>query len=378
MKKTLYIALMMITAAFIDPTWIKADSINVNYTLRWDNKSTNDGKAVVHQGVVYVPVLQTLSSSGLKLTWDNNGRRAAFDSWKKKFAVRVGSSAGMLDGKLADVGGAPFKYQEELYIPIRFLARAIESDALRWDAKTRTITAHGLNTYRSYSAKHGGLTYIVEPKESALYVVDRQGREKKLAKLGAPIYEYLSFRFRTTPGGLLQLTLNDNYGEPHINNRTFSVIMKDGAVIHQSHVHYWMRFQENVGHVNNQLLITDGHTLRLIEDGTGAETETLDLQKLGGEKDEYFVEGMDEDILLIRPNDSGILMLIDRKFGTNTALYKKLLSKEEQEYVEVNDVPYRGDHLTFVKRSGDVLYFKNKSPFTENKDEYLTYKWVEE
>lgn len=91
--------------------------------------------------------------------------------------------------------------------------------------------------------------------------------------------------------------------------------------------------------------------------------------KLGGtEEDAYYIEGIDNDILLLRGNQKGLLTLIDRKTGERTLLYKELLTAKDQEYAENNDVPYKGDTLKFVKRSGDKLYFLNDSPLTGKKD----------
>ncbi|MNE99001.1 hypothetical protein D3C80_1976090 [compost metagenome] len=70
---------------------------------------------------------------------------------------------------------------------------------------------------------------------------------------------------------------------------------------------------------------------------------------------------MDDDFLLIRPNQKGLLMLIDLKTGSNTLLYKELLDADQQLYAEINDVPFHGDQLEFVRRTGNLLQFRNQT-----------------
>jgi hypothetical protein len=171
-----------------------------------------------------------------------------------------------------------------------------------------------------------------------------------------------------TPGGLLVITISDSFGEPHINTRVVTLVFKNGELLRKATFAYQFRGDADLKPYDNNLLLHDGNTLRLIQDGTGNITATLDLLKLGGEEDAYYIEGIDNDILLLRGNQKGLLTLIDRKTGERTLLYKELLTSEDQEYAENNDVPYKGDTLKFVKRSGDKLYFLNDSPLTGKKD----------
>ena len=55
--------------------------------------------------------------------------------------------------------------------------------------------------------------------------------------------------------------------------------------------------------------------------------------------------------MIARPNSGGILMLVDLESHEKVQLYKELLDKDEQDYAETNDIPYRGDFLKQGKRA---------------------------
>ncbi|MOA05051.1 hypothetical protein D3C78_1246310 [compost metagenome] len=65
-------------------------------------------------------------------------------------------------------------------------------------------------------------------------------------------------------------------------------------------------------------------------------------------------------------------MLINLKTLETTQLYKQL-NAQEQEYAEMNDVPYYGDQLVFEQEKNGVLYFSYSSIF-DNQKHSLTYK----
>ncbi|MEK5027503.1 copper amine oxidase N-terminal domain-containing protein [Paenibacillus sp. FSL M7-1046] len=321
----------------------------------------NGGKgtvpALVKSGTAFVPA-SLLEEAGLRVAWDKADLRAKYVGWEKTVVVTVGSKTAVLDGKTVQLGGAPFRYKEQLYLPARFVVQALEGQTVSWDAAHAVYTAKGLGTFASINATFEGITYSVVKESGKLYAAKAPGKPQLIAKLGSKLYDMVDFKFQKTPGGLIHLTLSDIYGEPHINNTWYTLVIKNGVVIRQASVGYYNRFGNNVAMYDNNLVLTDGKILRVIEDGTGKVKETLDLVKLGGEDDNYLVEGIDDDFLLIRPNQKGILMFIDRKTGGKTLLYKELLNQEQQQYAETNDVPYYGDELKFIKREGNTLQFK--------------------
>ncbi|MNO26968.1 hypothetical protein D3C76_168290 [compost metagenome] len=329
---------------------------------------TIGGPALLKNGVIYVDVRGIADHAGLKMEWDKSGKRALFKGWTKSFAVRIGSQSGVLDGKTVDLGGTPFKSKEDsIYVPARFIVKAFEGSNLHLDPTTNTLLADDLKTYNVYTEVYGGRTYTLVKANGDLYVSQGKDTVIKLTSLQTG-FDWAGMTIEKTPGGLLVIKISDSFGEPHINTREITLIFKNGALLRKATLVYQFRGDADLKPYDDNLILHDGNTLRFIQDGTGNVIGTLDLVKLGGEEDAYYVEGIDKDILLLRGNQKGLLTLIDRKTGEQTLLYKELLTAKDQEYAENNDVPYKGDTLKFVKRSGDKLYFLNDSPLTGKKE----------
>jgi hypothetical protein len=361
---------MTLTASLLLPTLANAATVSpspLHYQFEWASGSASTtGKVIIKGGISYIEAENLIEPSGLKMTWDSRHTRAEFEGINKKFAVRIGSATGTLDGKFANVSGKPFLQGNRLYVPARFMVEALEGTTLDWNKSTNVVTARGLHYYsvvpsRKASQTYGGQIYSVEYDTGIVSVTDSKGNSRKLASLGGPLYDYVTIDFEYTAGGFLILSIYDNYGEPHIHNTLFTVVLKNGGVIRQTRAHYYQRYSKNVTVYDGHLALTDGKMLRIVEDGTGNVVETIDLVKLGGMDDNYFVEGIDEDFILFRANMKGILNLYDRKTGKIVELYKQLLDADNQEYAETNDVPYHGDGLVFLRRNEDTLTFRNEA-----------------
>ncbi|MBW4081194.1 copper amine oxidase N-terminal domain-containing protein [Paenibacillus sp. S150] len=357
MVKKWLAAPLLAASLLMAPMTDAASTAYFRYTLENGGQSTSP--ALLKNGMTYVSA-GLWESSGLQVSWDKAHQKAQFIGWNKKIGVRIGSTMGVLDGAAVNLGGLPFMHQDQLYVPARFLVRSLGGTPVSWNAAQSLYVAQGLQTFSSASASYGGVTYTVDKNNGILYAADAAGNPRLLAKLGSELYDMLQFDFQKTPKGLVYLTITDVYGEPHINNAWYTLILKDGAVIRQDKVRYWQRYGDNVKMYGNTLVLTDGYTLRLIEDGTGKVSAAIDMAELGGESGAYLVEGMDDDFLLIRPNQKGLLLLVERNTGKRTLLYQELLDSGQQEYAETNDIPFHGDNLKFIKREGDALLFTNE------------------
>lgn len=347
----------------------------VKFYLTYSNSTitgSTTGTARIKNGVSYLPA-NIVSGLGIEMKWDMSGKRATFSGWEKSFAVRLGSPTGMLDNATVPLGGTPFLEEDELFIPAKFLVKALEGGTLRWDPQTRTLLANGLHLYRSYSESYKGSLYSVSLDTGDLSVSSGSNAKRTLVNLGTGL-DLVDFKFEETPGGLTVLRISNSYGEPHLYAGYFTYILKNGSLLRQTYTDFHSTFAEPALWSEGKLLMNDGKTLRLIEDGTGAVSESIDLTKLmhadATQNPTYNVEGFYSDIALIRPRDTASLTLVDRTTGTQTLLYERLLDADDREWLlEQWDSMFPGDDLKFAGRSGNKLTIMayNMGPEREEK-----------
>lgn len=323
--------------------------------------------ALIKNGVSYFSASVALTA-GLELTWDKSGKRAQFSGWDKSITVRIGSRTGTVDGRQVNMGGTPFMYNKQLYIPAQFLVSAMGGGTVRWNPEKKVLLANGLQLFRSYTETFNGVKYGVSKDTGELAVLSPGGKKRTLANLGTQL-DVVDFEFERTPGGLLLMKIRNNYGEPHINNQWVTLLLKNGSVIRKSDVGFRATFGEPAVKWNGKFLLGDGKQLRIVEDGTGKVTETIDLAKLIGPQPNpdlpsvtvgdatYNVEGFDQDFALVRRGNNGFLTLVLRKTGERIELYKTFFPKERQQEIETNDAMFPGDGLRYQGRKGNILTF---------------------
>ncbi|WP_167747231.1 copper amine oxidase N-terminal domain-containing protein [Cohnella luojiensis] len=370
--KLRWITLVVLAITFLIPNFAYAETPS-RFQFEWVNGTVTGGEVIIKNGVTYIETEDIFINAGFQSNWDSAHTRLQLKGQKDQLAFRMGSKFAIMNGKIVPIGGSPFTKNKRTYIPARFLVKVLGGKELKWSNTGKVLHAAGLRDSMTVSQIYGGLYYSVDNDSGTLYVTDAKGSKRKLATLEKTLYDFANFDFQVTSKGLLIITIYVNHGEPHLHYQLFTVIIKNGGVIRQSYAHYFNRYSPNVKQYDNHLILTDGKKLRVLEDGTGAVIETIDLVKLGGEDDDYFIEGMDDDSLLFRANQKGILKLYNRTTGEVVPLYKQLLDEKRQEYAETNETPYFGDNLVFIKREGQTLYFRNDSNF-EREDTIYEYK----
>ncbi|MFD1886632.1 copper amine oxidase N-terminal domain-containing protein [Paenibacillus wenxiniae] len=371
-------AALLCTPLAAQPAQAASDS---NYQFQIITK-TNQYSSVyqdavyMRNGTLYVQLNDLVSHYGLQVSFDSTGKRAGFNGWLKKIGIRDGSKTAVVDGKIVTMSQpAYFKKEKDstepvVYVPFKFAVEALGGTYVGYNVKTKVVTAKNLQNYDVVSTSYDGMTYAIEKSGGQVFSWDGKGKPVKIATLQGDL-DWVDFKIRMTPKGLLLFSISNSYGEPHINSETYQLLFKDNKLIRQNHADFGWGRPDLIDTYNGQILMNDSKKLRLIEDGTGNVVETIDLTKLGnkGADQQYNVEEMDADMMLIRNNHDYQLAVVDRSSGRSVTLYKQLLSVAEQKEIELdNGGPMgNGDGLTYEKRVGNTLYFTFNPLFTSGK-----------
>lgn len=349
------------------------------------NLSPLQGDVYKRNGILYVQLDDITGSYNLQASFDATGKRAGFNGWLRKLAVRDGSNMAIVNGKTAKMAKpAYFAKQKEskdpaVYVPFQFAVEALGGKYTGYNAKTKTVTAKDLPHYNVSYTIHDGITYGVQKDTGSLLSWDGKNQPVKMASLqNKDDLDWVSVKAKTTPKGLLLLTIDNSYGEPHNNNETYQLLFKNNKMICQTYdVLYWGSLSL-IDSYNGNILLNDGKKLRVIEDGSGNILETIDLIKVGnmGANQRYSIEAMDDDMLLMRSNVDYRLYLVNRHNERSIIVYKEVLPASDQKDVEwvLNDTSgfIEHDKLEFNKRVGNTLYFTFHSP-ASTKSRIVTY-----
>ncbi|MFD1886631.1 copper amine oxidase N-terminal domain-containing protein [Paenibacillus wenxiniae] len=327
----------------------------------------------MHGGTLYVQLNALADRYWVQPSFDATGTRAGFNGWLKKFAVRDGSKTAIVDGKVVTMSKpAYFKKEKDnkqpvVYVPFPFAIEALGGTYTGYNAQTKTVTAKNMQTPHVIYTTHHGIMYGVDQNGGDVFTWDGKGKPVHILSLHHDL-DSCGIDVETTPGGLLLITIGNSYGEPHLNSEVYQFLYKNGALIRQNHADYRPGHTDLLDNYKGKIMMNDSHILRLIEDGSGNVVQTIDLTRLGnkGTDQQYSIEAMDDDMMLIRNAHDFELSVANLHTGHSAVLYKQILSANEKKDVEWSlsgaDRFMGADRLTFQKRVGNTLYFTFDPP----------------
>ncbi|WP_449240505.1 copper amine oxidase N-terminal domain-containing protein [Desulfoscipio gibsoniae] len=330
----------------------------------------------LENGRLMVPMRAIFEALDVQVEWDNVTNTIIGENLITKgsnIKLVVGRKTAYINDKAVELDMPAKVIEGRVLVPLRFVAEALGGN-VEWTAGNSIVNIDSgflrtsLGEYRFWLSKSND-------ELNELFVAVGKSAPEKLADLNL-IIKYRpgddprpTLTAEKTSKGNVLLTAINNYGEPHVFNNVHSIYVNlANNTLQKASLHYAFRFEDNIKFYKEQIILTDGKKIIFIDDNTGTISKTINYKELPGEghqeqdgEESYFIEGMGENYLIIRPNNSGILTLIDLKNNQNIQLYKKLLGKEEREFAETNDVPYKGDWLKFIGQKGNLLQFKNEN-----------------
>ncbi len=272
---------------------------------------------------------------------------------------------------------APRVYNSTTYVPLRFVSEALGYD-VKWDAKAQTITLS-----KDYIESK---SFIYNYSSNALLSNNKDGKFNKLAEgLLSSDLGYLTIEETQTTIGNYILTINNNYGEPSLNDEHLTFYISGDQVIDSTHCNYWRL--NNATHQNygsHTVALTNGSEVKLYDDTSLTFKQTIDLKPIiapiiqeyveelientliDSPKEEliesltsvkYTLEGVGENFILVK-GGTGALTLIYLDSKEVIPLYKHLLSPEDLKLLDHGYGFFEiGDSFTFIKQEGNKLYF---------------------
>ncbi|WP_314589474.1 copper amine oxidase N-terminal domain-containing protein [Paenibacillus terrigena] len=336
----------------------------------------------IENGVLYMPLRDTGELLGTVVFWNSTTKVITMTYPDQFVKLNYGSTQALVNGKPVELKAKLRLVDGRMYVPLRFFSEAIGA-GVAWSPSTSKVTITKSNDFVKYETgstcwmnRKTGDLYYAHPYEQPPVHVGKM-------ELDHPMQGIVSIEEMSVNSGARIITVVDNYGEPHVNYDVYSVLLVNKKIVTQKKASYFQRYESNARYYQSldskagkwieHLLMTDGKILSVYND-QGQLVQEFDLPKLAGQDDVYTIEGIGDDYLLVRPNKTGLLMLIDLNDHSVVVLCDKLLTGQELDYAHNNDVPYRGDDLQYHSESadGDLIYFTHYSPF-DGKHHLLTY-----
>ncbi|SFE54441.1 Copper amine oxidase N-terminal domain-containing protein [Paenibacillus algorifonticola] len=326
------------------------------------NSHLTESAPFISQNSVYMPLREVGELLGAMVSWNAAAKTVTMSYPGHLITLKVGSTEAINNGKKIKLLTPLQVIKGHVYVPLRFFSESIGA-SVTWKQAENTVGINQKVIYQTGGSMQSGAVWI-DPATGNLYTaLGKSDIPKPAGKLNIDpeLSGYWGISTKVIGTNGLMVTVLFNYGEPGIQYRSHAAYIKDNKLVKQATAQYYQRYEPNIVAMNNNPLLTDGKTLSLL-DSSGATLEEYDLPKLGGKDEVYAVLGMGQGYLIIRPNKTGLLTLVDLKTGTATLLYKQFLSTAEQEYAEMNDIPYHGDELAFTgETSKGVLSFSYRS-----------------
>jgi hypothetical protein len=311
-------------------------------------------------GTTFVPVRKISEILGIKLLWEGKEKTAFMISPKGKVTFKLGVKKVSLNGIDSNLIAAPYIKNGKVYIPLRALVKAIGYD-LNLNRGVIEIKTNDVFIKSTY----GELTVWVNYSTRTIYYSKGISIPIKV-ETALPKFkgkaETLKVSARQITDSII-VSIHDYYGDPLIREDNHQVLINDKKVVRKT-------FVENAGSkssseiisFNNYAVMLDASELFLVE-SSGEIIKKFDLEKLLQQGDSYTVEGIYEDLLLVRANTKSILVGYDLDTSRPIIFYKELLSVAEQKMIDEwdpMDINYPGDQIMLIKREGNSLFFERK------------------
>ncbi|GGD86238.1 copper amine oxidase N-terminal domain-containing protein [Paenibacillus nasutitermitis] len=297
---------------------------------------------------------------------DDKSGTVIFTSPWRRIELHVGSKTADINGNKISLSAAPLRKHGIIYLPVQVLTKLM-NQGVQWDTKqsrltvrteTRVLSVGGADSWFWVDKLYGNI-YKAKPKQHAV----------KIARTTKDLRYASELQIDILGNDKHLLRMMDGYAEPHIITK---LLVNQNQLVHEAKVQYKEKwYVPGIERAGEDLLMINGRKLAVVSP-EGFVSAEYNMQELGGADEDYVVEALYDDALLLRTYSSRTLRLIDLNTKKKYLLGQELLSEEEQKAIESSNAygyGFQGDQLTLTGRKGDQFTFKHRSllaPFDES------------
>ncbi|REK71296.1 copper amine oxidase N-terminal domain-containing protein [Paenibacillus paeoniae] len=281
---------------------------------------------ILQNGSALLPLREIGTLLNSKTTWIPEGKRIVITNPETRIELTLGSKQAKVNGKNMAMRTTPYNKNGVVYVPIRFIGEAFGAK-VAWHDKERRVN---LDLEAKYVyAVQGAAAYWLEKKNGKLYVAENADSVKLISDTKAEVLGYSEFTIDSLSDKVKVLQVYDNYGEPSVHSNTFKMVLVNHKLVLEAKAY-------NFGHQNRNIARSKGNHALLMNGANlyevnldGKLVGEYDLKAITGYEDDNFqVEWYDDHYMVVRPERTGWLTLVDRKTKETTLLAKALLDEE--------------------------------------------------
>lgn len=351
------LSVIMIGLVHSTPSMVSAASSKkpaIHIYLNNTQITSSSGAPSLLSGTIMLPI-DGLYIGGATVNYDERTKMISIANMFTKGSMKVGSRNATVNGKKVVYSAGPQQINKALYLPLRFVNDAI-GGSLNWNAESRVAVINFPEFVGD--GKISNDAYFLNGVNGTLYKRDTTGVVHSLGVSTAKLEPgYIASTMITSveiTEDVDLVTIQNSSGEPSMNLTVINLFVKKGVILRQSTAQYWQFAPEDLKTYNGNAVMNDGHTIRLIAPDASV-IKSWNISKLAGAPDvSYSIEAIDENYLIARSSQEGLLTLIDTKAKQAILLYKEFGINP----IDMPGFKYDGIHFTGIGKDKSELQFE--------------------
>ncbi|WP_165867474.1 copper amine oxidase N-terminal domain-containing protein [Paenibacillus pinisoli] len=328
MKQSKWVLALMLSVALMATVWPgEADAAGKPVTVTHNNGEVElQNPPILQNGTTQLPLREIGNLLNSKTTWIPEGKRIVITNPQARIELALGSKQAKVNGKNVELRTVPYNKNGVVYVPVRFISEAFGAQ-VDWHEKERRVNIT-METKYIYTTQDA-TSYWLEKTNGKLYSASNADSAKLIADTKAEVLGSSEFTVESLSANVHVLQVYDSFGEPGFNNVIYKLVIANQKLTLETRTFYYWHPNNNIERsANNNALLIDGATLYEMN-LEGELVGKHDLKALTGYEDkDYQVEWFDDNYMVVRPERTGWLTLVDRNTKETTLLAEAVLDEE--------------------------------------------------